>query len=220
MQTPKDWEIIAQTKDLEEIKKLLISNLVNKDSLYKKSILSVLLTVISTLISTFLATAFSNKGNEIPYYAYLIVGSIILFMSFIPFIKDVVFLFKKTPTIPNELIISSVDLFDNDIIYNTMMANKYYDMTLSSVSCQEKNFYLSETCYLCKKILHQLSTIHQLATTNKIEDCGYNVNKRIHIDRIATVLDFIDHLDQQMGNEAFSEEISSCKRALRNKFSI
>ena len=30
MKTPKDWEIIAQKKDVEEIKKLLVSNLIKK----------------------------------------------------------------------------------------------------------------------------------------------------------------------------------------------
>ena len=221
MQTPKDWEIIAQTKDIEEIKKLLIKNLVNKDSLYKKSILSVLLTVISTLLSTFLTTAFSSNGTDIPYYVYLIVGSSILFLSIVPFAKDIIFLFKKTPTIPNELIISSVDLFDNDIIYNTMMAKKYHEMALSSlVSSQEKKFYISETCYLCKKILHQLAIIPQAATTDKIEDCGFDINKRIHTERISAVLDFIEYIDRQIADNDFSQQISSCILDMRIKFSI
>ena len=144
MKTPKDWEIIAQKKDVEEIKKLLIRNLIRKDSLFKKSILSVLLTVVSTLISTFFTTAFSSNGAIIPYWVYLAVGCFILILSIIPFTKDVFFLFKRAPTITTESIISSVDLFDNDIIYNTMMANKYCEMALDKKTHHRKQTFTKQ----------------------------------------------------------------------------
>ncbi len=219
MKTPKDWEIIAQKKDVEEIKKLLVSNLIKKDSLFKKSILSVLLTVVSTLISTFFTTAFSSKGTTIPYWVYLAVGCFILILAIIPFTKDIIFLFNRTPTINTETIISSVDLFDNDIIYNTMMANKYCEMTLDQKnSPQETNFYKTETCYLCKKVLHQLSSIEQRAVSYEIESCGFGSNKRIFSERILAVLDFIDFIETQLQDDIFSKQIDSQKNNLRNKF--
>lgn len=219
MKSPKDWEILAQKKDVEEIKKLLLNNLIKKDNLFKKSILSVLLTVVSTLLSTFFATAVSSNGINIPYWVYLFVGCLILLLSIIPFTKDIIFLFKRTPTISNEAIIAGVDLFDNDIIYNTMMANKYCDMTLDTTnSPQERNFYKAETCYLCKKVLHQLAGIEQRSVSYEIESCGFGSDKRIFSERILAVLDFIDYIEKQLHDETFSRQINSQKNDVRNKF--
>ena len=92
-------------------------------------------------------------------------------------------------------------------------------MTLDpSNSPQEANFYKTETCYLCKKILHQLSSIEQRAVSYEIEACGFGSNKRIFSERIAAVLYFIDYIEKQLQDDVFSNQIISEKNNLRIKF--
>lgn len=61
MKSPKDWEIILQMKDIEEIKKILNKTLKNEKNFLKKTISSLIISIISTFIATFYAHGYFSK---------------------------------------------------------------------------------------------------------------------------------------------------------------
>ena len=48
MKSPKDWELMSQKKDIEEIKYILNQNINKRENILKKGIASVIVSIISS----------------------------------------------------------------------------------------------------------------------------------------------------------------------------
>lgn len=66
MRSPKDWELMAQKKDIEEIKTILYESIKARDDTLKKGISSLIISIISSFAATFLTSWMSNDGTVIP----------------------------------------------------------------------------------------------------------------------------------------------------------
>lgn len=226
MKTPKDWDIIAQKKDIEEIKFILRRNLFIKQDRQKKVVISLIITmiatVITTLITNYISIILNGKGKIIPFWFYPIIVLILVILATIPFYKDIFKLFTKKRYVSQKNIEEIVDRFDNDTIYNAMVASKYYEMyefsRKSNNNDYETNFYYIETIYMIKKVLHQLTLIEKEATCEKDNMCGYGQNKRITIARIEFVFDFVCSIEKKINNSDFSSEIFEEKTIIEKIF--
>ena len=204
MRTPKDWELMSQKKDIEEIKTILSESTTTRNDTLKKGMASLIMSIISSLAATFLTSWMSESGEAIPCWVYLVVVFAIIFISLIPFLKDLYRGICRRETHTNEEIIFQVNLFDNDIIYNIMLANRYFDLSQDNdISPNEKDFFVSEAKYFIRKIIHQLITIKAISLCNTIDECGYGKNKKILRSRVESSLNFVIYILNRIGDDSF-----------------
>ena len=71
MRTPKDWELMAQKKDIEERKTILYESIKARDDTLKKGISSLIISIISSFAATFLTSWMSTGGTVIPWWGYV-----------------------------------------------------------------------------------------------------------------------------------------------------
>lgn len=218
MKTLIDWEIVSQRKDIEEIKCILNDTVNKKSSELKKSILSLIITVFGTIIATLLTSWLSSESIKISWYIYLIIAVFLILISLLPFYKNIYKTICRKEVFDS--IIQEVNTFDNDTIYNVMLANKYCDLYENEENDTiEKNFYFSEAEYFIRKSIHQLTEISAVATCESINECGYGNKKRILKGRIEATLNFILFIMKRINdtclNDSMKESISAIKITLR-----
>ena len=210
MRTPKDWEIMSQKKDIEEIKTILNDSIRTRDGTLKKGIASLIISIISSFIATFLTSWMSNNGKQIPIWGHVVVVVSVIVISVIPFIKDIYRKICRKETHTNDEKIAQVNLFDNDIIYNIMLANRYFDLCQNKdISPNEKEFYVSETKYFIRKIVHQLKLIKVFSLCNTIDECNYGKNKKILRARVESSLNFVLYILNRIGDVSFFKVIEN-----------
>lgn len=221
MKSPKDWEIILQMKDIEEIKKILNKTLKNEKNFLKKTISSLIISIISTFIATFLCTWLFQQEIKMSFWYFIIIVFIVILLTIVPFIKDIYLFLVKYEKCTKDEIIEKVDLFDNDIIYSVMLANKFFDYSeKNDISTSEKEFCLSETKYLIKKTVDQIESINIVSISDTLENCGYGSNKRIHKDRVIKVFKNIEYLLLKINDENFEKVIKQIISNIKEYLSI
>ena len=204
MRTPKDWELMSQKKDVEEIKTILNDSIKTRDSTLKKGIASLIISIISSFTATFLTSWMSGSGKKIPVWVYIVVVMAVVLISVAPFVKDIYRKICRKETHTNEDTITQVNLFDNDIIYNIMLANRYFDLCQNAnISANEKEFYVSETKYFIRKTIHQLNLIKTFSLCDKIDECSYGKNKKILKGRVESSLNFVLYILGRIGDSSF-----------------
>jgi len=224
MRKPNDWELMAQKKDIEEIKKILIDNLASKTkerknaiNILRKAIVSVALTSIATIITTISLSLFQENHYET--WVYILCIIFIIIIACIPFFRDLVKLFYNKEIVPKEDINEMVDMFDNDIIYNALTSLKYLDLYDSTIDTIEKRFYNNEIKYLIRKILYQLNKIEQRAVCDSFT-CDNFKTKKILKERIEVVFKLVENVETKINDQNFSKEISDSKKTIIAKFNI
>lgn len=210
MRTPKDWELMPQKKDIEEIKTILYESIKARDDTLKKGISSLIISIISSFAATFLTSWMSTGGIVIPWWGYVCVVFLVVVVSVLPFVKDIYRKMCRKETHDDEDIINQVNSFDNDIIYNIMLANRYFDLCQTEgIPYNEKEFYLSETKYFIRKTVHQISSIKHFSLCNTMEECNYGKNKRILRERIESSLNFVLFILSKLEDESFKNLMES-----------
>lgn len=209
MKSPKDWELMSQKKDIEEIKYILNQNINKKESILKKGIASLIVAIISSFTATFLTSWIDNNNEDIPIIAYILVIITVIILSLLPFIKDIIKLFSRKERDSEENRIEQVDLFDNDIIFNIMLGNKYFDLSTQQNNSKEENyFYISESKYYIRKSIHQLKSIKAYSVSNETGTCIFGKNKKIEVERIKTALKFIESILSKINDAEFEDKIT------------
>lgn len=210
MKSPKDWELMAQKKDIEEIKTILYESIKARDDTLKKGISSLIISIISSFAATFLTSWMSNDGIVIPGWGYICAVTLVVIVSILPFAKDIYRKLCRKETHDDEDIINQVNCFDNDIIYNIMLANRYCELCQSeNISFNEKEFYLSETKYFIRKTVHQIKITKPFSLCNTMEECNYGKNKRILRGRVEASLNFVLCILIKINDDSFKEVIKS-----------
>lgn len=210
MRSPKDWELMAQKKDIEEIKTILYESIKARDDTLKKGISSLIISIISSFAATFLTAWISNDGTVIPWWGYVGVVFLVVVVSVLPFVKDIYRKMCRKETHDDEDIVNQVNSFDNDIIYNIMLANRYFDLCQSDgIPYNEKEFYLSETKYFIRKTVHQISSIKPFSVCNTMEECNYGKKKRILRGRIESSLNFVLFILGKLKDDSFENLIET-----------
>lgn len=208
MRSPKDWEAMSQKKDIEEIKIILSDSIKTRDSALKKGIASLIISIISSFTATFLTSWMSDSGKTIPVWGYVTVVGLVITISVVPFTKDIYRRICRKETHTQEERIAQVNLFDNTIIYNIMLANRYFDLYQNkSLSMNEKEFYVTETKYFIRKTIHQLKLIKAFSLCKTVSECGYGKNKKILKERIESSLNFVLYILGRIGDVLFFREI-------------
>ena len=221
MKSPKDWELMSQKKDIEEIKYILNQNINKRENILKKGIASVIVSIISSFIATFLSSWMDNNDKVILIYIYILVIILVIILSLIPFIKDIIHFFSRTEKCSKKNRIEQVDLFDNDVIYNIMLSNKYYDLcNQKEISVEEKNFFISESKYYIKKSIHQMKSIRTYSVSNVPGDCIFGENKKIEVNRIKTALQFIESILHKINDTNFSSSLDDDINIIKQQVGI
>lgn len=207
MRLPRDWEILSQKKDVEGIKQILEETAERKETFLKKGVLSLIISILSSFIASFLSTLILEHWEDVPFWYYIIIVFVVCIVTVIPFFGDIKRFLTRGDTPKTQDIMDEVNLFDNDIIYNIMLSNSYYDLYKTSAEASyEKNFYISESKYYIRKVLHQLSTIRSHALCENITDCGFGIKKRVLKERVITTIKFVRNLVLDMKDTELEKE--------------